>query len=185
MRAHKERLRGRTLDGIARQAGRHLPRLRDAQLARARSIELAESFAVWMLGADAVRRSDGKMLATLARDTQRWHHQIKHDGRARSYARSMPRGKTSHVLCELYVSPLAAKIDNALRWAERHLADTKQALLLNVPAYHVFALWLTDEAGEDRMVIVDAPLTACIKPLELLDAREFLAALRRMQAAPG
>lgn len=181
MMAHKERLQGRTLDGIARQAGRHLPRLDNARLAAAHKIELGESFTVWMLGADAVRRSDGKTLARLARDTERWHHQIKHDGRVLSYARSMARGKTSHTLCELYVSPLAKKIERALRWIEGHVADTARVRLLNVPASHVFVLWLTDERGEDRVVIVDAPPSAGCKPLKLLSVPEFLQALRRLQ----
>ncbi|HMV50120.1 MAG TPA: hypothetical protein PLD20_08745 [Blastocatellia bacterium] len=97
------------------------------------------------------------------------------------YACSMAHGKTGHKLCELYISPLAEKIEKAIERAQLREKNVLRARLLNVPVYHVFALWLTENAGEDVMVIVDAPPNADFKLLDRRSDAEFLRGLRRLK----
>lgn len=147
------------------------------------SLDLGENFAVWMLGADDVRRGAQTSidLMELARNTGQWHHQIRFDGKSLAYARSMLMGDEpeSRSLCELSVSALAEEIQKALDWSDDEVPDDYLMRLLIVPAYHVRAFWFISEKNRNSFVyVISAP--AQLEKLQLntqLRSHEFLKAL--------
>jgi len=148
-------------------------------------IELAESFRLWMVQPRrAIAASNSRLLIDqwLA-PTSRWHHQIKFDGRAEAIAYSTfdqtdPRGWR---LCELFVSPLAERIDEAINLIDERFGDRSEPVVRVVadPAHHLHALWLAFEGrGRDLMLVIDSPPD--IQNLaagKLYNARRFFHAL--------
>src|SRR5947209_6723173 len=88
--AHSDMLPSDVIDTVAAQIGAEAGKSLGAAMVQ-KAMELTESFSVWSLGADAVTKSNLD-LAQLARQTGKWHHQIKLDGKAKSFARSVPLG---------------------------------------------------------------------------------------------
>lgn len=188
--AHSYKISDKALHGVTEQLGEHLHHLGDPDLLKAKSVELCETFEMWKLGAKALASGaqSGSDLAQLARPTRNLHHQIKHDGEAKSFASSAGDSK-NRTLAGWTISPLAKKIDQAVRWIDHQVEIGGDPLvrLLVVPSYHVHAFWLVGEAGsEDRAVVIDAPAQYKGLPrMKLLTSREFLAALVSERQAIG
>lgn len=160
------------------------------------NIKMGASFAVWMLGADSVLLGarKGADLLDLAKATGHAHHQIKFDGQALAYARSLPLGDKpiDRSLCELSVSALAEEIQKAMHWSDENVSDDYLTRLLIVPAYHVRAFWFVKEdeeqalertanaetAPESFVYILSAPARfRTLKPAQRLGSKDFLKAL--------
>ena len=145
--------------------------------------DLGETFAVYRLDPGSVSqfRETGSDLLQLAKPTGRWHHQIVVDGRGEAFARSTAARKdnSSASLRGLFVSPLAARIDNAIRWINDNAGGDPLVRLLIAPAYQIHAFWLVYEGRPaSKVFIVKAPSRfARLKRDRLLKSSEFLKAL--------
>ena len=184
--AHADALPSDVIDIVAAQIGAEAGKSLGAAVLQKKAIELTESFSVWMLGADAVMKSDTD-LSQLAEQTGRWHHQIKLDGKAESFARSMPLGPdaTSWTLREHFESEIAKKIDDAIEWIDQNVKGDPVVRLLIVPAYHLHAFWLKEEQTSN-ILIVDMPqgLTK-LQYGKLYTSKGFLEALAQEQHIIG
>jgi hypothetical protein len=58
---------------------------------------------------------------------------------------------------ELFISPLAQRIDEAIGWLDEKAAAEEHARLLTVPASHLHAFWLEDDELKSRLMVIDAP----------------------------
>src|SRR5438105_5562943 len=180
--AHAYQLSEDALDDLSEQISHHLGHLYDTRPRQAESVDLCETFEVWMLGAHrlAAGAKAGSDLMQLAKSTKHLHHQIKQDGKPLCSAASSEEEAGSPQLSKMSLSPLVEKIDRAIDWLDHHskLQDDPLVRLLVVPAYHVKAFWLVGEArSESRVVIIDAPAQFQNLPLlKILSSREFIAA---------
>lgn len=150
-------------------------------------LELAETFSLWTLGTDDIVRfkQTGADLADLARETGRWHHQLKSPKGPVGFARSLSPGadpeKTS--VRDVFFSELSALINRAIRVADEVIPDNRVARLLSVPAYQVHAFWFVNQDPADDyhdqmdVLIIDAPGRLKLKPRSFLSARDFLSTL--------
>jgi hypothetical protein len=169
--------------------------------------ELAETLEVWRLRAGAaddfvLTRED---LLTLGRPTGAYHHQITAGGGAGgrgaavAFARSWPLGadQTEWSVRDLFFSPLAARVDEALGRADEQVVGDAVARLLSLPEYRIEALWLIDlpaEAGQppdgahdssppaprhitSRVMVISAPTRFAQRTMTLLSSSEFMHAL--------
>ena len=124
-----------------------------------KSIELRETFEVWMLGFDTIGygAAHNVYLKVLARNLGRYHHQIMFGGIAEAFARSSVSTTDPGLptLEELFVSPLAQKIDQAIEWVDQWVSGDPLVHLLFIPAYYLHAFWLIDANESSELLIVD------------------------------
>src|SRR5262245_20890226 len=143
--AHADALPQGVIDNVASQVGAEAGKGLGAAVLQSKTMELTESFSLWALGADVVAKTYAD-LAQLARQTGRWHHQIKIDGKAQAFARSMPLGPdaANWSLRELFRSEIAGKIDEAIAWVDTNVTGDPLVRLLVAPAYQLHAFWLKE-----------------------------------------
>lgn len=142
--------------------------------------ELGESLAVCVLTADQVRRPPADF-AEIARPTGAWHHQV-HTGVGVTHAAQSQSGglgeEDQHQVTQMFESPIAAKIDEAITWLDRKLAKSPATVrLLIAPAYYLHAL-LIIRGKTYSAVVADQP--ASFKQLQsqtIYPMAEFLAKL--------
>lgn len=158
-------------------------------------VRCGESFTLYTLGTDKIRSYEpqqeegGDPLARLAKNTGRWHHQIKFDGVAQAFARSIiyeDKPKSSSVR-EFFASPLAGRIDSAIKWIDEYVEDELLVRLLTVPSYRIEAFWLLDErTNESYVLVVEAPPKFKELPRNrLISSREFLEVLSKNIPSAG
>lgn len=184
--AHADSLPNDVIDAVASQIGAEAGKALGAAVLQRKAMEMTESFSVWALEADSVTKPNGD-LSQLARQTGRWHHQIKIDGRAESFARSMPLGPdaANWSVREIFESAVAQRIDDAIEWIDSNVKGDPLVRLLIVPAYHVHAFWLI-EGGTSNIVVADMPQSfAKLQTGKLYCAKEFLEALSQEQHIIG
>jgi hypothetical protein len=118
--------------------------------------ELGESFPVWVLPANAIFTENPLVLAA---PTGRWHHQIYRGGRAAIIAYSRPLGPRVEdwEIVAAFEGDNAEQVDRAITLADKLGASANEPRLLNVPAYHIQALWLASSTGDDRIIIAVVP----------------------------
>ncbi|HEY1377034.1 MAG TPA: hypothetical protein VGF55_09575 [Gemmataceae bacterium] len=175
-----------TLDAIAGKIGERLSApMTSSALGSPPAATLNETMEVWMLGADALLQPTDDLLQ-LAKPTGRWHHQIKSGGQVVGYARSMPLGPApgDWSVREVSKSGASKAIDDAIKWIDANVHDDSQVRMLSVPAYHVTAFWLVENAG-DRIVVAVAPFAKLIQTNHIYTAKEFLDALRALPVVKG
>ncbi|HEX2202957.1 MAG TPA: hypothetical protein VHG91_06655 [Longimicrobium sp.] len=193
--AHVEQVPDEAVEAVVRHLGRRLaaalPPGLDAKTAErvVPPVEVAESLPVWTLHADRLSaRTTAGGLEELVEDTGSWHHQIRRGGRTDAFARSeasREKGGGWGVTHLFGGSPVAAGIDAAVSTVDGRAEGDPRVRLLVVPAFHLHALWLSDEGG-DRVVVADAPpqYGRIARNVEY-DAREFLDLLARERQIVG
>lgn len=182
---HADSIPSEALVNVAEQVGNRITTLLDSELPLHTEIELAETFQVWMIGAEPARlwrRTTD--LADLVVPTNRWHHQIRFNGEAAAFARSSPPDEDSDqwLLCELFVSPLAKRIEEGIDRIdaiETRIPNNPVVRLLVAPAYQAHAFWLLHEAERtSQVLVIDRPEGFANLPTDrVLSSREFLANL--------
>lgn len=186
--AHTESLQDKVLDVIAKQIVTLLPAIFSPEELFEAELGLGETFDVWVLEADAVIRSTDD-LRELANPTGRLHHQVFINGVIETFARSIPLGATpdSWQVVEVFKSPLARKIDEAIRQVDDLYIDGDPLTrLLVVPAYQVNAFWLLNHESVEKVFVLDRPEKFTNLPTnQLLSYKEFLDALRKEQHIIG
>lgn len=184
--AHADPFPTAALDVVSRQVGSRLAGVVPDDLIQNVPIELAESFAIWMLALDATTRAN-EDLSHLARRTGRWHHQVRFGGQARAFAWSMPYGPdpTDWSIEQVSFSPIAERIDAAVEWIDQNVPDDPLVRLLVVPSYYLHAFWLHQDEW-DRVLVIDRPEQYERVPYGVLSAPgDFLEALAREPHAVG
>jgi hypothetical protein len=174
------------IDHVASELGMKGRRVLRETIFPQETLELTESFAVWTLGLDAVTKPNID-LSQLARQTGQWQHQIKIDGKAEAFARSMPLGPnaTDWPVRALFKSHIAERIDEAIDWVDHNVQGDPLVRLLIVLAYHLHAFWLV-EAGNSHILVVDMPSSyTTLQYRNLYTAKEFLETLAQEQHIIG
>jgi hypothetical protein len=179
---HTDTLPDEVLDTIARQVGEHVYEVTD-ELPGSATAELTETLSVWRLEVDRIRGSTGDDadLSQFATPTGRWHHQVRIDGRATVFARSAPLDDepASWRLRELFASPIAEELDQAIDWVDAHVVDDCLVHLLVVPEYQLHALWLYfEDRAQSQVLVFDAPEEYGIAAPQLYESDQFLEFLR-------
>jgi hypothetical protein len=129
-----------------------------AAMAPLRKPQLAESFAICAVGADQVANPPDD-LAALVQPSGMWHHQIRSSDGSTHMARSKQAGFGSDEmeLQQVFESAIAAKIDRAIAWVDRHVPDDGIIVrLLVIPAYYLHALVLIRK-NKYSAVLADQP----------------------------
>lgn len=158
-------------------------------------VNLGETFEVWSLPPDALEEiAKGVDLSAVARQTGIWHHQIRSNNEARSFARSKPLGATadSWSLRELFVSPLAEHMSQAIDWVEASVPANIEVRYLNLPHHQVDAFWLIAQPGgtdfkewNNKIVIIRAGVSSALNSLDVLGSPDFFAVLEQEDRGGG
>ena len=169
-------------------------------LAESAPVNFGETFSVWKFKPRAIAQLRegarmGELKDWVVRKSQ-WHHQVKFEGEGKAFARSMyPEANPAQVkLCHLNVSEFAKSLNAAIHSIDDNSfhdpwLDGRDPLvrLLEIPPYHIDALWLLDErTQESRVLILDAPkrYTRLVRD-RLLSSQEFLQALVEAEPLTG
>jgi hypothetical protein len=178
--AHADLLPAKVLDTIAGELGSQFVPLLGLKGPGAGKVEIKESFAVRLLGRDAVTKANTD-IGKLAVSTGQWHHQVRYDSQPKAFARSMPTGPadTDWQVTSLFESDIAKRIDEAIEWVDANVKDDPLVRLLICPAYYVHAFWLLRE-GKSQLLVVDMPRGfEHLKRLTLYSSKEFLERLAK------
>lgn len=132
-------------------------------------LSLADSIRIYQLGAEALKavRSGSARgdLGEWVSPSDEVHHQIFLRGEAIAFARFLvpASGEGEVLMNQLNVSPLAAQIEDALKTIKDNqgqdevLAADPVVRLLDMPSYHMLALWVYAESlRRSRVLIVSA-----------------------------
>ena len=146
-----------------------------------------ETMDVWILEASMILEPSDN-LATLARPTGRWHHQIAFSNKIIGFARTKPLGPLPDdwSVIGIFYSQLAEKIDDAVKWIDNSILDNDKHVvrLLNVPAYQVVSFWLIGDDSQSVVIIETSPFTN-LKLERLYTSKEFLDILRSIPQVEG
>jgi hypothetical protein len=173
-------------DEIARRIGEWIattPKFADKREAK---IEVGESFQVWMLGLDPSAWHD-QPLVQLVRNMDRWHHQLRIDGRTEANARTARSDgpRSGWKMTRLTASGKTEQIDNAIDWLEANAQDAYLVRLLEIPAYQAEAFWLQKDSQSFLLLVHIPPAYAAVEYHRLYPAAEFLSILSQMPPAKG
>lgn len=189
---HTDSIPHEMLTSIAEQIGKRLPSILNPEALMGVDIELAETFQVWMVGAESITKlgRNAPALDMLVQRTDRWHHQITFNGQATVIGRSYYDQSLANCrLAELFVSPLAAKIQHAITSIDHGAIAARNCLvrLLNAPAYQMHALWLYDERKRaSQIMVIDSPEEFReFRFDEPVNAGEFIVALSHTPLVSG
>ena len=167
------------LAAIAAQLADRLTEAGHAAVNAGQPMEIGESFPIWMLGMAST--ADPEFAFQSAIPTGYWHHQIRHAGDAKEFAKSRPLGPSPRDwrVEEIVTSPMAERVDAAIGVLDREVAGDAEIRILDIPAYLVRAFWIGD--GKDsRLLLVQKPDSiAGLEYGQIYSGYDFLARLSR------
>jgi hypothetical protein len=184
--ANPDTLPADVLDALAMKIGTPLSEFGIVAQQAQMAAELTETFSVWSLNPTAILTPDADF-QKLVTQTGRWHHQIKIDGKAVAFARSMPVGTdaSSWDVLQLFRSDIPGKIDQAVDWVDSNVKGDPIVRLLIAPSYYLHAFWLADGNNNQVFVIDMPPNFAHVQVGTLYSGKEFLHKLAQEQPASG
>jgi hypothetical protein len=186
-----------SLSRLVQQIGEQVRHVAPPELLNAGPVELRESFELWSLGLDALGHGahSKPAIRRLARPVDRWHHQLAFGGRLAAFARSSASPLTGeHQLEELFVSPIAHRIDEGVAWVDNNADTEDHVRLLLIPACHVYTFWLESDELQSRFMVIGATGSGREKrqdvllelpPLQMLDEASFLRKLSATASPAG
>lgn len=179
--AHRQDFPQAALRAIARQIAERRPVAALGLAPPGAALQIAESFPVWMLQFDPAIPVDTD-LHKITKETGHWQHQVRNDTGTKQIARSITpsAGAPEQTrLVELSTTPIAEKIDAAIKWIDDHVPGDPLARILAVPALHVTTFWL-EENHTHQIVLVSRPEAFDnLRYNHLYPAAEFLRELYR------
>jgi hypothetical protein len=129
----------------------------NAAAAVAEPDEVGESFAICVLDVAQVKKPP-QDLSKLANPSGYWHHQLRVGGAATHTAVSMKVGfGDGHEVQQMFATPVAGKIDAAIRWVDANVTGKATVRLLVAPAYLLHALLIIATDGSLSAVLADQP----------------------------
>jgi hypothetical protein len=153
------------------------------------SLSLGISFEVYSLPLDGLTRAAGGVtIADCLVKTGNWQHQILLRKRAKAVALSSSRRdiRDSTRIAGLVVTPLAAKIDRAIKWIDLNRPeDRTEVYFFIVPAFQIHAFLLGTLDNEDVFVVSNPAKVGSLKEEKLYKAEQFLAAVNGVNAITG
>ena len=161
------------------------------------SYTIGESFEVWTFARGMTKEYDAgnRDLSALCRPSGIWHHQLKVDQVPKGFARSKPLGPTaeSWSVREIFWSPLAKRIDEAIDWIDGHAPEEVEARLLSAPFQQTEAFWFVTKpdsplAGQwnDKLwIVVASNRLPEIRPETLVNSSTFLQAMAGPKPGEG
>lgn len=185
-----------SLSRLVQQIGEQVRHVAPPELLNAGPLELRESFEVWALGLNALGHGahSKPVIRRLARPVDRWHHQLAFGGRPAAFARSSASALSGeHQLEELFVSPIAQRIDEGVAWVDHNAGVEDHVRLLLVPACHLYTFWLESDELQSRFVVIDAMGSRRVErqdvllelpPFQMHDEADFLRKLS-VSASPA
>ena len=157
------------LDAVVRQCITQVSQLYlvDPSLANAKTVALGETFSRWVLRRaidDAPRTG-----AQLFKQSGYWH-QLTFDGVPGAFAHSQDGLDGSGVpsVCALGVSPLVAKIDQAITWLDTAASVDGLVRLVDIPSHYLLCFWIS--GVKDYVVAIhaaDPALLALLPPAQV------------------
>jgi len=144
--------------------------------------QLGESFKIREIDIKRLmREGSAESLEQLVNDTGEWHHQVFIKGEAQGYAEScMTQNGKAHV-CSLSLSPLAARIDQAIDIIDNYPDQVRFIVVrpyLNDPSFSLHAFWLVESK---KVYLLEAPevfMRMIANPAELVNEVDFIGLLR-------
>jgi hypothetical protein len=142
--------------------------------------EVGESLAVCTVSLAQVKKPPAD-LSLLAKPSGYWHHQLRTGGVATHTALSMKPGfGPTHEVEQVFATPLAGKIDDAIAWLDKNVTGRGTVRLLVIPAYLTHALLLVRPDGPLEVVLADQPAQYTrLQPEMLYPLAEFLKLLSK------
>lgn len=157
-------------------------------------LTLGETLTVWKLKDTAFAEIAN---SSIKGDVNNWvestrflYHQIKWNSEPQGFARSSVTGSDSIALRQISASPLSARLHYLFEMIERTPPegfDDPVVRLLEIPPYHMSALWLFEESRhESRLIIITAPSRLKLpNPDAVLTSAEFFDALISIRPIVG
>jgi hypothetical protein len=158
-------------------------------LLRGGAMFLGAGFEVYSLSLSGISRSiQGANLASSLVRTGNWQHQILQQGKSQAIAFSSSRGDIANStrVTGVVVAPLAAKIDQAIKWIDRERpSDRTEVFFFVVPAFQLQAFLLRDFSREDVLVVSNLARSGSVEECVAYDVREFLTELHEAKPIRG
>lgn len=168
-----------TLSAIADQLADRLTEAGQHAVNTGKPMEIGESFPIWMLGVAST--ADPELALQSAIPTGYWHHQIRHGGEAKEFAKSRPLGPGPRdwKVEEIVTSPIAERVDAAITVVDREAAGDEQVRILVIPAYFVHAFWI-GSGSDSRVLLIHRPESVTgLEYNQIYSFYEFLQRLSR------
>jgi len=149
------------------------------------SLELGESFQLWMLPGDAVISNAPLELATL---TGKWYHLIYRNGKASFFAYSQPYGPRAidwHLTAILESdAPLA--VEAAIAVVDDAFDGEEYVRLVSIPIYTMQVFWIVSN-NENLLVpaVIPEQFREAIVPFKVVTATDFFEQLRKLPHVQG
>jgi len=184
-------------DIIGGTPGGDLPQPTPPSDATPLSYTIGESFEVWTFARGMTKEyeSGNRDLSALVRRSGIWHHQLKVNGAPTGFARSKPLGPTpeSWSVREIFWSPLAKRIDEAIDWIDDNVPEGVEARLLSAPFQQTEAFWFVTKpnsplAGKwnDKLwIVVTSKRLPELKSGMLVNSSTFLQAMAGPKPGEG
>lgn len=163
--------------------------------------EMGETFEIWQLKADVERQlaETREDLLTLTRQSGAWHHQViatVEGGQKKAVAfaqsRASGQGGDEWSVRDLYFSPLAARIDQAITLADEWVDDEAVARLLSLPEFKIEALWFLTLPSDterphptSRVIVFFGPESSPMPQMSLISSQDFTRTLANMRLGMG
>lgn len=191
--AHLDNVSPAFLNSLATQIGKlvadTVPEMATAVLPVAPSdsgisdpLTLGETLTVWKLKetafAEIANSSIKGDISYWVDGTRFLYHQIRWNSEPQGFARSSVTGSDSIALRQISASPLSSRLHHLFTMIESAPPegfDDPVVRFLEIPPYHVSALWLFEESRhESRLIIATAPSRLKLpKPDAVLTSAEF------------
>ena len=171
-------------DSLLSQAGPLIAGVSSAPQAL-RAVELGENFQLWFLPQEAITSSRGP-LSSVAVPLKKWHSQIFSNGEPAFFVWGHETGNAqqAYEIDEIFESPLAGSVGNAIRWIDDNIDDSFEARILSVPSYLLTSFWLVGPAS-DFVVVIQRPEKIDIPLRMAIASDEFLGILRSTPSVEG
>lgn len=185
--AHSEILSDVTLRAIASQVGAFYPSLGADLNIRPAEAQLAETFPLWVLGADDII-AGGDDIGVLAKNTGRWHSQLRSGKGVFAAARSIPlgAGDSDWQLRQILGGRYAQEIDQQVDWIDENAKGDPLVRLLEIPAFQITAFWLLNDDNRSDVVVAVLPANSqFLEKRRVYGSQEFLVAMRKERFVIG
>jgi hypothetical protein len=182
--AHADPFESAALTIVAGQIGRRLATFRPESM----SVTVHETFQLWLLPPGSLATPQPPDLLQIAVRSKRWHHQLHDNNSVFGFARSNQEPNGQWMLHELFDTPIAAEIDEAISVVDQPMVFGDPLIrLVFAPAYQLYALWLIDApvANTSRAVVASVPSQFSLPRFQVVPSQMLLQSLSIQEPIAG